>query len=224
LAKPSLANSEPARSEPAKPEPLKFEQAKTEPPKSEPLKVTLLKPEPPKPAPPKVAALKPVPIPPPVVAQSSPSREETDDAQSVLARLRQLAPGPGPASATRVDVTPPIDPKSRPVQPVSLPGLAAARAALANGKVEDARRLLQQAQLQLVFRPVSAAGDDSPAAGKGAADVARALDALSANDVPLSRRYIDIAVNDLAGTGTNPPGQDTPVRTSGYAPAYPPRY
>ena len=50
----------------------------------------------------------------------------------------------------------------------SIPRLAAARAALANGRIDDARRLLQEAQLQLVFRPVNAADEDPPLVGKGA--------------------------------------------------------
>jgi hypothetical protein len=104
-----------------------------------------------------------------------------------------------------------------------LPKLNAARAALASGRVEDARRLLQEAQLQLVFRPVNGAGDDSPGAERGSADVAHALDALSGNDVPLSRRYIDVAVSDLSGSGTGQPVQQTEIRANGYAPAYPPR-
>ena len=56
------------------------------------------------------------------------------------------------------------------------------------------------------------------AAGKGAIDVARALDALSANDVPLSRRYIDVAVGDLSGNPTNPPIQQSDRRLSGSHP------
>jgi hypothetical protein len=110
-----------------------------------------------------------------------------------------------------------------------LPKLAAARTALVSGRIEDARRLLQEAQLQLVFRPVNAAGDDQPAARNGAADVAHALDALSANDVSLSRRYVDLAVNDLSGSGASPVAQESPAvqdseaRPSGYSPAYPPR-
>jgi hypothetical protein len=101
--------------------------------------------------------------------------------------------------------------------------LSAARSALADGQIESARRLLQEAQLQLVFRPDDVTGGDAPAAGKGAADVAHALDALSANDVPLSRRYLDIAVADLSGAQTNAPIQESDRRPSGYAPAYPPR-
>ena len=115
----------------------------------------------------------------------------------------------------------------------STPRLTAARTALVNGRIGDARRLLQEAQLQLVFRPVETAGDDPPSVGNGAADVGRALEALSANDVPLSRRYIDIALNDLAGIRSDTaipqsaiPQFATPQfnrRNSGYAPAYPQR-
>jgi hypothetical protein len=101
--------------------------------------------------------------------------------------------------------------------------LAAARAALANGRVDDARRILQEVQLQLVFRPANSSGDDAPSTEKGSSDVARALEALGANDLPLSRRYIDTAVGDLSGSGTNQAIQESQMRATGYAPAYPPR-
>jgi hypothetical protein len=94
---------------------------------------------------------------------------------------------------------------------------------LANGQIEDARRLLQQVQLQLVFGPLDNQGGDPGLAAKGAADVAHALDALSGNDIRLSRRYVDVALGDLAGTPMEPPLQETMRRASGYAPAYPPR-
>jgi hypothetical protein len=101
--------------------------------------------------------------------------------------------------------------------------LGAARTALANGQIEDARRLLQQIQLQLVFGPIDAPGGAPPVSAKGAADIADALDALSANDVPLSQRYIDVATGDLSGNPTSVPVQESNRRISGYAPAYPPR-
>jgi hypothetical protein len=82
---------------------------------------------------------------------------------------------------------------------------------------------MQQAQLQLVFRPVDAPGADPEAAGKAASDVAHALEALSANDIPRSRRYVDIAIDDVSGGGTNPPVQESGMRSTGYAPAYPSR-
>jgi hypothetical protein len=83
--------------------------------------------------------------------------------------------------------------------------------------------MLQQIQLQLVFGPIDAPGEAPQVSARGAADIAHALDALSANDVALSRRYIDAATGDLAGNPTNPPIQESSRRVSGYAPAYPPR-
>jgi hypothetical protein len=53
--------------------------------------------------------------------------------------------------------------------------------------------------------------------------VARALEALSANETSLDRHYIDGAIDDLSGAGTSPPVQDVQLRPTGYAPAYPPR-
>jgi hypothetical protein len=147
--------------------------------------------------------------------------QSADDTESVLARLRQLSPSV--PTARLADLSPAPEARPRPTSSSSLPRLNAARAALAGGQIEDARRLLQQVQLQLVFGPVDAPEEASPAAGKGAVDVAHALDALSANDVSLSRRYIDAAMGDLSGNPTNPPIQQSDRRASGYAPAYPPR-
>jgi hypothetical protein len=202
------ANPEPPRPEPIRGEMARSEAAGSEPPRSGPNGV-----DPGQMATPKFASAKPVPPPP-----SLPPRQDTSDAQSVLARLRQLAPGSVPA---RQGV--PADAKPRQTPSALLSGLAAARTALANGRIEDARRLLQQTQLQLVFRPVNAAGDDSPLAGKGAADVAHALEALGANDISLSRRYVEVAMGDMSGSATNTGVQESQMRTNGYAPAYPPR-
>ncbi len=47
----------------------------------------------------------------------------------------------------------PPEPRPRAAPSPLLPRLGAAQQALANGQIEDARRLLQQAQLQLVFGP-----------------------------------------------------------------------
>ena len=169
--------------------------------------------EAPRPPPRNLAAARLATSPPP------PPRENIEDAQSVLARLRQLAP----TVVQPADNPPPVEQRPRPVPSPSLPKLAAARAALAGGRIDDARRLLQEAQLQLVFRPVSALGDGPPSAGQGAADVAHALEALSANDVPLSRRYIEVAIGDLSGNATSAPIRESRMRATGYAPAYPPR-
>jgi hypothetical protein len=202
--------------------------AKSEPPKSDQAKSERVRPEAPKPAPSRsepfrlssARATNQRPPPPPPLPQ--PPRPAADDTQSVLARLRQLTPAPAATPAQPADLAPPQDVRPRTPSP-SLSRLAAARAALSNGQIESARRLLQEAQLQLVFRPIDAPGDEPQVAGKGASDVAHALDALSANDVPLSRRYVDAAVADISGVTTSPPIQESEGRPSGYAPAYPPR-
>jgi hypothetical protein len=202
-AKPEAAKPEPTKSEP------KAGQVRTESPKVEP----------PRPAASRVVVQKAIPAPPPL-PQSAPPRQGVDDAQSVLARLRQIAPGAPPVQ--QADASPSPD-RPRPAPSPSLPRLSAARNALASGQIDEARRLLQQAQLQLVFGPVDSPNDDTQVAGKGAADVAHALDALSANDVALSRRYVDVAMGDLSGAPVSPPIQESSRRASGYAPAYPPR-
>jgi hypothetical protein len=103
----------------------------------------------------------------------------------------------------------------------SLRRLIAARAALASGQIEDARRMLQEAQLQLVFRPVGSTEVDPVPAGQAASDVAHALDALSGNDLALSRSYIDRAVDDASGRPADPAARQEAPSSTGYAPAYP---
>jgi hypothetical protein len=190
------------------PGPSKTEPLKTEPPQAEPVR----------PPPQRQASPKPGPA---VVSQPSPPRPDGEDAQSVLARLRQS--GPASAPPQPADPLPAPEPRFRPQPSPALPKLGAARAALASGRIEDARRLLQEAQLQLVFRPLDAAGEDQPSAGKRAADVAHALEAMGANDLALSRRYIDAALGNSPITAVGPPTQQSERRVSGYAPAYPGR-
>ena len=221
---------------PARTEVSKFEAGKPVPPKPSVFKPIVLNPPSPSQSS-QTEANSPQPSP------SSP-RSDGDNAQAILSRIRQSTPDPAsrpsgvpPQQASVVQQSVPpqqaalpqqIDgrqtPESRPRSAsTSLPRLNAARAAVAGGRLDEARRLLQEAQLQLVFRPLDAAADDPPSAGRGAADVARALEALSANDVPTIRQYIDIAIDDLSGSKTNAPIQDSGRRASGYAPAYPPR-
>jgi DNA primase len=149
-------------------------------------------------------------------APRPPPRQEADNAQSVLARLRQAAP----TVVSAPDAPPPVERVARGPSP-SLRRLIAARAALASGQIEDTRRLLQEAQLQLVFRPVGSAEDDPIPAGRAASDVAHALDALSGNDIALSRSYIDRAVDDASGHATDSAVREQAPVTPGYAPAYP---
>lgn len=139
---------------------------------------------------------------------------QPDDAmRSVLARLRQADPLP-----------PPVQQAAPPPPSPSLPRLMQARADLMGGHVEEAVRHLQEAQLQLVFRPIDAAGGNPAASGAAAADVARALEALSGNNIPASQQYIAGAMRDLRG-GTPIDAAPTTANQAwnGYAPAYPSR-
>jgi uncharacterized protein YdcH (DUF465 family) len=163
------------------------------------------------PAPPERRAARPVLPPPPMVLH-----QEADNAQSVLARLRQAAP----AAVSAPDAPPPPERINHGPSP-SLRRLIAARAALASGQIEDTRRLLQEAQLQLVFRPLGSAEDEPVPAGRAASDVAHALEALSGNDLALSRGYIDRAVDDASGHATDAALRSQAPVTPGYAPAYP---
>jgi hypothetical protein len=160
----------------------------------------------------------PLPLPKPK-AEAPPARFETDNAQSVLARLRQR-PGTAPLP---VDTPPPAEPP-RPSPPSpSRQRLELARLALINGRIDDARRLLQEVQLQLVFRPVGPGVEDAPSAGQGASDVARALGALSSNDRSQSQRYIERAMDAVAGTSPQVVESAPGPVPGGYAPAYPSR-
>jgi hypothetical protein len=153
---------------------------------------------------------------------------DADATAAVLARLRQhLA-----ASAAPPVVQPPL-----PLQPtqvaeapasVLLPRpdlvherLAVVRAALLNGAVADAVRMLQQVQLQLVFRPVTPENNEPGAAGQGAADVARALAALGGNDPRRGLMFVERAMSDVSGGNTG--WQQPAAPAGGYAPAYPSR-
>jgi hypothetical protein len=69
-----------------------------------------------------------------------------------------------------------------------------ARTALAAGRTEEAQRLLEQAQVQLVLRPISPS-QDAPVGGSVAAgQVAEALSMLGAGDLLHAIRYINLAV------------------------------
>jgi hypothetical protein len=68
-------------------------------------------------------------------------------------------------------------------------GLVQARDALNAGRVQEAQRLLQVVQLQLVFRPSGQADR-----GQGAGEVGRTLAALAAGDTGQATRYLDQAI------------------------------
>ncbi len=95
--------------------------------------------------------------------------EPADSANAVVERLRQSSP---------------ID-----NQPIAVrQWLVSAKTAIANGHLADARRLLQQVQLEMVFRP----------AKQGSAiNVTHALEALGNNDRAQSQFYITQTQNQL---------------------------
>jgi Skp family chaperone for outer membrane proteins len=88
----------------------------------------------------------------------------------------------------------------RPAPPVAQPTAGAqewlsdARAALATGRTDVARRLLENAQVQLVFRPVGPSDEASATSSVAAGQVAEALSMLGAGDVPHAIQYIDLAM------------------------------
>lgn len=187
-----------------------------------------------------VALPRPEPVPPrPVLPRPlpAPPRADPDDARSVLARLRQTVPlrdppgtvtamaeRPGPLPQAPLPVPAPLPAPPPPaVASPALAGLIGARAALASGRIEEARRKLQQAQLALVFRPLGSDNVQAAAAANSAADVARALEALSINDPARARRFADRALDDLSGAPPRAPEPPAGNLAAGYAPAYPPR-
>jgi hypothetical protein len=74
--------------------------------------------------------------------------------------------------------------------------LADARAAVIEWRVEDARRYLQAAQLQLVFHPVQP-GEESPRSSQAAGPVGQALAALGYGDRGRALVAIDQAMGTL---------------------------
>ncbi len=69
-----------------------------------------------------------------------------------------------------------------------------ARTALAAGRTDEAQHLLEQAQVQLVLRPVSPSRDAPVGASVAAGQVAEALSMLGAGDLLHAIRYINLAV------------------------------
>ena len=90
-----------------------------------------------------------------------------------------------------------------------------ARTALVAGRTDDARHLLEEAQVQLVFRPVSPSQDSSATGSVAAGQVAEALSMLGAGDVLHAIRYINLAVTQAdqgpsVATAAPPPATGNP--------------
>jgi hypothetical protein len=155
----------------------------------------------------------------PVVAAPSPTKptqpsvkaapSEQDAREAVLSRLRRgVESRPGAVQFASNASRPVASDASRPVAsdaprqlaPDAPPGpsprqrLMDARTLLAAGRTDEAQRLLEQAQVQLVFRPVGPSQDASAGGSVAAGQVAEALSMLGAGDVLHAIRYINLAV------------------------------
>ena len=126
--------------------------------------------------------------------QTAYGQDETD---AVLTRLRQnMSAQPVIPPATVLPRSAEVPQSARPsdlAEPIGR--LRSARTDLVAGRVDAARRQLQQAQLSLVFRPID---DAAAAASNGAAAVGQALGALGRNDVRGSLNFVEHAVADLS--------------------------
>jgi hypothetical protein len=141
---------------------------------------------------------------------------------AALERLRHEPPAvapqpppPGPDVAARGDDAAPIRSADAAFgQPPRANGprvrLRMARDALQAGRIEDARQYLEEAQLQLVFRPVTPAGDEVPGHSRLAGDVASALSMLGAGNTDGALQYLNRAM------GESPPGGFPPPQGYGY--------
>ena len=94
--------------------------------------------------------------------------------------------------------------------------LGRARSAIASGHMGEAQQLLEEAQLQLVFRPVTPDGAEAASGSRAASDVAEALSMLGSGQDSIALRYIDRA---MAETGREPQQASLPRYGSGPAPS-----
>jgi hypothetical protein len=82
-----------------------------------------------------------------------------------------------------------------------------ARAALEAGRVEEARQYLEEAQLQLVFRPVTPTAGEAIGGSRVAGDVASALSMLGAGNIGGALGYVERAMEQARPAGGYPPPQ-----------------
>jgi hypothetical protein len=137
--------------------------------------------------------------------------------QAALERLRHepraaapQAPPPGPDNTARGDDAAPMRSADAafgqaPRQNGPRVRLGLARDALQAGRIEEARQYLEQAQLQLVFRPVTPTGDESPGHSRIAGDVASALSMLGAGNTDGALQYLNRAMAETQPGGLPPP-------------------
>jgi hypothetical protein len=150
------------------------------------------------------------PAPPQRLALASPPKQaaatKPDDREQVLQRLRHetaksKSAAPAPDALVPNETTAQPAPLSQePGGPPAQERLLEARNAAAAGRIDEARHLLQQAQVQLVLRPVSP-WQSAPAGGSVAAgQIAEALSMLDAGDLPHAIQYINLAVAQASWT------------------------
>jgi nicotinate-nucleotide--dimethylbenzimidazole phosphoribosyltransferase len=143
--------------------------------------------------------------------------------EAVLDKLRHAPPGAAPQAASpQPDVAAPggdsivaynEDPSRRAnaaagtqqqIGPRERLGMA--RAALQAGSVDAARQYLEEAQLQLVFQPVTPTADDAPTGSRAAGDVASALSLLGSGNISAALYYVDRAMGQTQQGVYPPPG------------------
>lgn len=126
------------------------------------------------------------------------SAAETDATRSVIDRLRHepQPPPPEPAMAVERAAQPALADVRR-VAPRDR--LAKARGAIAAGRIAEAQRLLEEAQLQLVFRPLTPTGGEPSTASRSAGQVADALTMLGSGDPGRAVQFIDQALAESGG-------------------------
>ncbi len=188
-------------------------------------------PLPPQPSPPQVAAAAP---PAPAARIANPGRLAADHPQragqndftamdSVLNRLRHgsasTASRTAPASPDIAARAPETDVRGdeqrvmraaneaygQPRQIGPRARLGMAQASLAAGHIDEARQYLEEAQLQLVFRPVTPTGDEASGSSRIAGDVASALSMLGSGNIGGALDYVNRAMGDARPNGFPPP-------------------
>jgi len=132
-------------------------------------------------------------------------------AQSPYAGYQQPGPPSEPAAAQRRAYGQPAPPGPR-------RHLGMARAALIAGNIDAARQYLEEAQLQLVFRPVTPTDNDPSGGSRVAGEVASALNMLGAGDTNGALEYVDRAMAEVDPASAPEPAP--PPQYYGYAGGY----
>ncbi len=136
---------------------------------------------------------------PPPPATAAPQGRDMGQAEIVLNRLRHRVAVPNHPETTPVltEAAPEARPADAQRYQRARIRLGQANAALWAGRLEDAQRLLQQVQLQLVFQPADPDQYDAGRTSRAAGEVAQALGALGNGDPSGALRAISQATESL---------------------------